>query len=178
MATAAAAVKGGGAPSNRAAACNIWALDQIWKARIAQEHRAYKKWPMDWGFMATDYKDLVKDEIRPLDRPKLEMPETLRLPLSLPSRIAVVFLFNLVKDEIRPLDRPKLEMPETLRLPPITPIEKYIKVDKSPPLPRSSAGYIGWRSGDKLYNLERYGGYARGKGGLIRQLKWPDEGVD
>ncbi|XP_078608159.1 ciliary microtubule inner protein 1-like [Branchiostoma floridae x Branchiostoma japonicum] len=141
MATAAAAVKGGGAPSNRAAACNIWALDQIWKARIAQEHRAYKKWPMDWGFMATDYKDLVKDEIRPLDRPKLEMPETLRLP-------------------------------------PITPIEKYIKVDKSPPLPRSSAGYIGWRSGDKLYNLERYGGYARGKGGLIRQLKWPDEGVD
>ncbi|XP_066290055.1 ciliary microtubule inner protein 1-like [Branchiostoma lanceolatum] len=140
MATA-AAVKGGVAPSNRAAACNIWALDQIWKARIAQEHRAYKKWPMDWGFMATDYKDLVKDEIRPLDRPKLEMPETLRLP-------------------------------------PITPIEKYIKVDKSPPLPRSSAGYIGWRSGDKLYNLERYGGYARGKGGLIRQLKWPDEGVD
>ncbi|XP_035678397.1 uncharacterized protein C20orf85-like [Branchiostoma floridae] len=141
MATAAAAVKGGGAPSNRAAACNIWALDQIWKARIAQEHRAYKKWPMDWGFMATDYKDLVKDEIRPREHPKLEMPETLRLP-------------------------------------PITPIEKYIKVDKSPPLPRSSAGYIGWRSGDKLYNLERYGGYARGKGGLIRQLKWPDEGVD
>ncbi|XP_078689121.1 ciliary microtubule inner protein 1-like isoform X3 [Branchiostoma floridae x Branchiostoma belcheri] len=111
------------------------------KARIAQEHRAYKKWPMDWGFMATDYKDLVKDEIRPRDGPKLEMPETLRLP-------------------------------------PITPIEKYIKVDKSPPLPRSSAGYIGWRSGDKLYNLERYGGYARGKGGLVHQLKWPNEGVD
>ncbi|XP_039273530.2 ciliary microtubule inner protein 1-like [Styela clava] len=73
--------------------------------------------------------------------------------------------------------KPKVELPEQLRLPPITPIEKYIKVGKSPPYPGTTTRMIGWRSTKRDCSLEIYGPYAKGKGGLVKQLNWPQEGI-
>lgn len=121
---------------------NFVANDQVWKDHIKHESDAAKKWPEEWGFLGTSYKDLVKDDFK--------------------------------KREIK-----KVELPPHLVLPPITPISRYITVHGSPkPFPQTTASQIGWRSSHPELQLERYGAYARGKGGLIRQLNWPPEGVD
>ena len=87
--------------------------------------------------------------------------------------------FQLAQDgeEEQKPQKPKLELPEQLRLPPITPIEKYIKVGKSPPFPETTTRMVGWRSTKHDCTLEIYGSYAKGKGGLIKQLNWPREGI-
>ncbi len=46
------------------------------------------------------------------------------------------------------------------------------------PVPNTTAKMIGWRSADPACRLEKYGRYAKGKGGLIKQLNWPPEGID
>ncbi|XP_002123910.2 ciliary microtubule inner protein 1-like [Ciona intestinalis] len=74
-------------------------------------------------------------------------------------------------------DKPKVELPEQLRLAPITPIEKYIKIGESPPYPDTTTGLVGWRSTKPDCKLEIYGAYAKGKGGLVKQLNWPQEGI-
>ena len=52
------------------------------------------------------------------------------------------------------------------------------QVDPSPlPFPQTTARQIGWRSTEKNLALEKYGKYAKPKGGLVRQLKWPMEAV-
>ncbi|XP_074645447.1 ciliary microtubule inner protein 1-like [Tubulanus polymorphus] len=87
---------------------------------------------------------------------------------------------ELLKDELKTLrkERPPREIPTPLKLPPITPTHEYIEVLPSPrPFPRTTAQQIGWRSSQRDLLLDRYGGYARGKGGLIKQLKWPAEAV-
>ena len=74
-------------------------------------------------------------------------------------------------------EKPKAQLPEQLRLPPITPIENYIKIGKSPQYPATTTGLVGWRSTKPDCKLEIYGSYAKGKGGLVKQLKWPQEGI-
>lgn len=122
------------------AGCNYVANDEIWKSHVHMEWSASKRWPQNWGFMTQTYKELAETE------------------------------------EKKP-QKPKVELPEQLRLPPITPIEKYIKVVKSPPFPKTTTSMIGWRSTKHDCTLEIYGGYAKGKGGLIKQLNWPREGI-
>ena len=75
------------------------------------------------------------------------------------------------------VEKSKVQLPEQLRMRPITPIENYIKVGKSPPYPDTTTKEVGWRSTKRDCKLEIYGSYARGKGGLIRQLNWPREGI-
>lgn len=88
-------------------------------------------------------------------------------------------VFQLVKDDIVIKERKKRELPTPIRLPPITPIEKYIHVYPSPkPFPVTTARAIGWRSAQPSLALEIYGPYAKPKGGLIKQLNWPQEGID
>ena len=66
-----------------------------------------------------------------------------------------------------------------MQVKPVTPIEEYIHVDPSPkPVPRTTAQAIGWRSTHKDLALERYGKYAKPKGGLVKQLNWPQEAID
>nr|CAB3226778.1 uncharacterized protein C20orf85-like [Phallusia mammillata] len=77
----------------------------------------------------------------------------------------------------KPKEKKEVQLPEQLRLPPITPIEKYIKVGNSPPYPKTTTGLVGWRSTKSDCRLEIYGAYAKGKGGLVKQLKWPQEGI-
>ncbi len=84
-----------------------------------------------------------------------------------------------MKDDFQKKETKKIELPAPLVLPPITPISRYITVHPSPkPFPQTTASQIGWRSTEPRLSLEKYGAYARGKGGLIRQLNWPPEGVD
>ena len=54
-----------------------------------------------------------------------------------------------------------------------------LQVNPSPrPLPKTTNSMIGWRSGTKDCALEKYGRYAKPKGGLVKQLNWPTEGID
>lgn len=92
---------------------------------------------------------------------------------------AFLLSFQLVKDENSRKDRSKKQLPPHLQPPPVTPIEKYIKVGPSPnPVPNTTAKMIGWRSGLPQLQLERYGKYANPKGGLVKQLNWPEEAVE
>ncbi|XP_070574367.1 ciliary microtubule inner protein 1-like [Ptychodera flava] len=85
---------------------------------------------------------------------------------------------DLVKDDFPKVEREKLILPPPLTLPPITPISRYIQVGRSPPVPETTAGFVGWRSTKSDCRLEKYGRYAKPKGGLVKQLNWPTEGID
>ena len=89
------------------------------------------------------------------------------------------FVSQLVKDDFQKREVKKIELPPPLTLPPITPISRYIKVLPSPkPYPQTSSSQVGWRSAHNLHKLEIYGSYARPKGGLVKQLNWPAEGIE
>jgi len=84
---------------------------------------------------------------------------------------------QLVKDEVPKREKRHKDV-EPIEQHPVTPIEKYIKVDPSPqPYPKTTAQNIGWRSTEPGLALDRYGKYAKPKGGLIKQLNWPTEAI-
>ncbi|XP_002739784.1 ciliary microtubule inner protein 1-like [Saccoglossus kowalevskii] len=85
---------------------------------------------------------------------------------------------DLVKDDFPKTEREKIILPPPLALPPITPISRYIKIGRSPAVPETTAQFVGWRSTKYDCRLEKYGRYAKPKGGLVRQLNWPQEGID
>nr|XP_038961804.1 uncharacterized protein C20orf85 homolog isoform X1 [Rattus norvegicus] len=47
----------------------------------------------------------------------------------------------------------------------------------SPPVPKTTQGFIGWRSGLPLYCLEKYTEIRSCKGAYARDLRWPKQGV-
>ncbi|XP_075427765.1 ciliary microtubule inner protein 1 [Ascaphus truei] len=60
--------------------CNFVAKDNIWKSHIKTEVESAKKWPGRWGFLATSYKELVKDETEGKEeRVRLKTPEHLKV---------------------------------------------------------------------------------------------------
>lgn len=65
------------------------------------------------------------------------------------------------------------EEPEELHLPPLA----CPKQQCSNPFPRTTAREVGWRSARKDCALELYGHWARGKGSILKQLKWPHDAV-
>ncbi|XP_044517070.1 uncharacterized protein C20orf85 homolog [Gracilinanus agilis] len=73
--------------------------------------------------------------------------------------------------------KPKIELPAHLRIRPVTPVEKYIKVLPSPPVPKTTAGFIGWRSTIPGLELERNYRIISCKGAYAKQLKWPEAGI-
>jgi len=131
------------------AGCNFVAQDQIWKDHVGHEVVGAKNWPSNWEFLTQDYEELVKDQF-----PHREQDKDKR-------------------------DAAKKAVKNLIEVPPVTPIDKYIKVvPASKPVPRTTSGMVGWRSTEKQCALEKYGGYAKPKGGLVKQLNWPMEGVD
>ena len=85
--------------------------------------------------------------------------------------------FQLVKDDMPKREKRHKDV-EPIQMHPVTPIEKYIKVDPSPkPVPKTTAQAIGWRSAEKTLALDKYGKYANPKGGLVKQLNWPPEAI-
>ncbi|PNI20399.1 C20orf85 isoform 1 [Pan troglodytes] len=82
-------------------------------------------------------------------------------------------------EEDLPTPKPKIELPERFRIRPVTPVEKYIKVFPSPPVPQTTQGFIGWRSAVPGLNkcLERDDEIRSCKGAFARELCWPKQGV-
>nr|XP_005305885.2 uncharacterized protein C20orf85 homolog [Chrysemys picta bellii] len=85
---------------------------------------------------------------------------------------------ELIKDERKEPTKPKIELPEHLQIRRVTPVEKYIKVYPSPPIPKTTQGFIGWRSSVPGLELERYYQIRSCKGAFHKDLKWPDEPSD
>uniref|UniRef100_A0A4W3JCH9 Uncharacterized protein n=1 Tax=Callorhinchus milii TaxID=7868 RepID=A0A4W3JCH9_CALMI len=72
----------------------------------------------------------------------------------------------------------RIETPEHLKVRPATPISKYIQVEPSPPVPKTTQGFIGWRSGIPELGLERFGSIKKVKLSFVNQMKWPEDCVD
>ncbi|XP_007525197.1 ciliary microtubule inner protein 1 [Erinaceus europaeus] len=89
-------------------------------------------------------------------------------------------LEKLIKDEEEPsTPKPKIELPERFRIRPVTPVEKYIKVLPSPPIPETTQGFIGWRSSKPELNkcLGHDHEIRSCKGAYSKQLNWPEQGI-
>ncbi|KAJ7417112.1 hypothetical protein WISP_66352 [Willisornis vidua] len=113
--------------------CNFIAKDNYWKKCVEKEGDAAKRWSDKWGFLRTPLKELMGDE---------------------------------KKEDAKP----KIELPEHLRIRPVTPVEKYIKVLPSPPVPKTTQGFIGWRSAVPGLELEIDYQIQSCKGTLCRDL--------
>uniref|UniRef100_A0A8C0VHG1 Uncharacterized protein n=1 Tax=Cyanistes caeruleus TaxID=156563 RepID=A0A8C0VHG1_CYACU len=87
------------------------------KNRVESERDSAKRWAEKWGFLKTPLEELIGDEKKGDAKPKLQLPDHLRVR-------------------------------------PVTPVEKYIKVLPSPPVPKTTQGFIGWRSGVPELALE------------------------
>ncbi|XP_042690266.1 uncharacterized protein C20orf85 homolog [Centrocercus urophasianus] len=117
------------------------AEDSCWKRYVESELETARRWSHKWGFLKTALEELIEDE-------KKKKP------------------------------KPKIQLPEHLRIRPVTPVEKYIKVDPSPPVPRTSQGFIGWRSAVPELQLERCFQIQSCKGAFSKDLRWPREPSD
>lgn len=87
-------------------------------------------------------------------------------------------LEELIEDEKKEKTKPTIQLPEHLRIRPVTPVEKYIKVNPSPPVPKTSQGFIGWRSAVPELQLEHCFQIQSCKGAFFKDLKWPREPSD
>ncbi|XP_025709205.1 ciliary microtubule inner protein 1 isoform X2 [Callorhinus ursinus] len=89
-------------------------------------------------------------------------------------------LEELLKGEEKPpTPKPKIELPERFHIRPVTPVEKYIKILPSPPIPKTTQGFIGWRSGVPGLNkcLEHDYEIRSCKGAYANELGWPKQGI-
>nr|XP_020025656.1 uncharacterized protein C20orf85 homolog [Castor canadensis] len=88
-------------------------------------------------------------------------------------------LEELIKGEEACTPKPEVRLPEHFCIQPVTPVEKYIKVLPSPPVPQTTQGFIGWRSGVRGLNknLEHDSDIRSCKGAYARELSWPKQGI-
>ncbi|XP_014941981.2 uncharacterized protein C20orf85 homolog [Acinonyx jubatus] len=89
-------------------------------------------------------------------------------------------LEELLKGDEEPLTpKPKIELPERFRIRPVTPVEKYIKILPSPPVPKTTQGFIGWRAGVPSLNkgLAHAFEIRSCKGAYAKELSWPEQGI-
>ncbi|XP_049632328.1 uncharacterized protein C20orf85 homolog [Suncus etruscus] len=75
--------------------------------------------------------------------------------------------------------KPKIELPKHFCLQPEIAMEKIIKILPSPPVPKTTQGFIGWRSGVPGLNasLELDSEIRSCKGAYAKQLGWPEQGI-
>ncbi|KAM5219753.1 ciliary microtubule inner protein 1 [Hipposideros larvatus] len=78
-----------------------------------------------------------------------------------------------------PTPKPKVELPQWFHIRPGTPVEKNIKVFPSPPVPKTTQGFIGWRSAVPGLNKCLEHGYEirSCKGAYAKELNWPKQGI-
>ncbi|KAM4841749.1 ciliary microtubule inner protein 1 [Thomomys bottae] len=79
---------------------------------------------------------------------------------------------ELISGEEFPAPKPKIQLPERFHIRPVTPVNKYIKVLPSPPVPKTTQGFIGWRSGVPGLNMSLQHDHEihSGKGSYAREL--------
>jgi len=89
---------------------------------------------------------------------------------------------DLVKDDFKArLEEKANRAPLTpvLAIPPVTPLQERVKVYPSTKnVPVTASAMIGWRSTEERLKLEKYGGYAKPKGSIVKSLNWPLEAVE
>ena len=86
---------------------------------------------------------------------------------------------QLVAEDFPRKQRIQQAPPTPIQVPPVTPLEERVTVlPSNRNVPKTTSDMIGWRSTDPTLKLERYGGYAKPKGGLVRQLNWPKEAIN
>ncbi|XP_055963454.1 ciliary microtubule inner protein 1 [Sorex fumeus] len=121
---------------------NLVAQDAIWKYRLKAEKEARQSWAQRWGFLAGPVEELA------------------------------------LGDEPAP-GKPRVELPEHLRVPPVHSVEKDFKILPSPPVPETTQGFIGWRSGKPGLSkyLELDSQIRSCKGAYAKQLDWPEQGI-
>ncbi|KAG5445662.1 hypothetical protein CSKR_104802 [Clonorchis sinensis] len=86
-------------------------------------------------------------------------------------------LSKFVEDELDKLVDPNRPDWRTMVQKPVedpVPLSKYIYVQPSPqPLPKTTAGMIGWRAADPKNWPDRYGRHQPGRVDIVKQLNWP-----
>ena len=132
-----------------AAGCNVVHCDEIWKDHVHHEHTAMKRWPETWGFLQNEYRSLN---------------QTINNTRS-----------NWLQQSLQASPSSSGDEPEEFHLPPL--VSPKQQQQSSNPFPRTTAREVGWRSARKDCGLELYGRWARGKGSILKQLKWPHDAV-
>ncbi|KAB1262533.1 uncharacterized protein Cadr_000020933 [Camelus dromedarius] len=153
---------------------NLVAQDEIWKYRLKAENEARQNWAQNWGFLTT-----------PLEEVNVHFmsPEVIESIISKNKRLrgpSLGIVFQLIQCGEEPsTPKPKIELPGRFRIRPVTPVEKHIKVLPSPPFPKTTQGFIGWRSGVPGLNkcLEHDSEIRSCKGAYAKELNWPKQGI-
>ncbi|KAB0407433.1 hypothetical protein E2I00_012446 [Balaenoptera physalus] len=153
-------------PISRAAAerMNLVAQDEIWKYRLKAENEARQNWAPNWGFLTT-----------PLEEPKIELPERFRIRPVTPvekyikvSKVLLSTCFAKRADPDASVDTPRAAVARGASTPCL-----------SIPVPKTTQGFIGWRSGVPGLNkwLEHDYEIRSCKGAYAKELNWPKQGV-
>lgn len=82
---------------------------------------------------------------------------------------------NWLQQSLRASPSSSAKEPKEFHLPPLASPKQ--QQQHSNPFPRTTAREVGWRSARKDCALELYGHWARGKGSILKQLKWPHDAV-
>ncbi|XP_073740046.1 ciliary microtubule inner protein 1 isoform X1 [Callorhinus ursinus] len=161
---------------------NLVAQDEIWKYRLKAETEARQNWAQNWGFLTTPLEEIpnaymgfsgmVATRLQPFKPPPGQDTQK-------PHFFGRMQNHLLKGEEKPPTPKPKIELPERFHIRPVTPVEKYIKILPSPPIPKTTQGFIGWRSGVPGLNkcLEHDYEIRSCKGAYANELGWPKQGI-
>jgi len=87
-------------------------------------------------------------------------------------------IMQLIQDEFPEHEKQAIPIPKHLQVVPGPDIRECVQAYPSTkPVPKTTAGEIGWRSSDCHLWLDKYGSCCRPKGNVMKQLKWPKEAV-
>ncbi|TKC40725.1 hypothetical protein EI555_013063, partial [Monodon monoceros] len=161
-------------PISRAAAerMNLVAQDEIWKYRLKAENEARQNWAPNWGFLTTPLEELIECEEEPATpKPKIELPERFRIrpvtPVEKYIKVRKVLLSTCFPKRTDPdasVDTPRVAVAQGDSTPCL-----------SIPVPKTTQGFIGWRSGVPGLNkcLEHDYEIRSCKGAYAKELNWP-----
>jgi len=85
---------------------------------------------------------------------------------------------QLIRDEFPDHEKQSVPIPKHLQVAHAPDIHDCVQAYPSTkPVPKTTAGEIGWRSSEQNLRLDKYGSYCQPKGNIIKRLKWPPEAV-